>query len=96
MHVKAGSGLALLCKHGCEPEVGTFALGGFKTDFTAHQFDKLFGYDQPQAGAPEFAGHGAVCLGKRLKQPPHTVARHAHARVDHLEVELGVGVVFGN
>lgn len=44
-----------------------FAKFTYKPDGAAHQFGQLAANSQTQAGPPEFAGGGAVCLSKGSK-----------------------------
>ena len=77
-----------------DPENGSFAGGADDTDGAAHQLGQAAGDGQPQAGATEAAGGGAVGLDEALEEIGLVRGGDADAGVLNLDAQVvGVGPV---
>src|SRR6516162_8397512 len=74
-------GFAVQAEARREVEGAPFPQRALNPDPPTHQLDQPRGDGQPQARAPEPAGHGAVLLNERLEHEALLVFRDARARV---------------
>ena len=74
-----------------ESEGGALPDAGLDPDLALHDFDQLLGNDQPQAGAAEPPGGGAVGLGEGLEQAGQGFFADADAGVADVEADAGQG-----